>query len=301
MAASRSASSQPKPSLHIRAGPRSILTCVNYELIHITVLISPALQTVLFFAVTVSIVFLLITQPIARSLSSSLSDSKMEQRHLTQYSADSADARGPRARQQSPQRKLEEDEEGCHFDSYLEAGEVRWKRKEKRDKKEKKKSKAGKSGAVTGQWGQYGIINESDLYNKDAEFRTWLVEECKLNPETMSKDATKKQFAKFVEDYNTATLPHEKFYNIDAYERRMNLIRNGETLPINDSYDLSADLAAHTSRHKRATVEHDSYLNREQLIELRRVQNERIEAGKMKAMGLEVKANMGVRMDTTYE
>ncbi|KAG8716927.1 hypothetical protein FRC09_014990 [Ceratobasidium sp. 395] len=179
--------------------------------------------------------------------------------------------------------------------------EKKARRKEKKDKKEKKKSKAGKSGAVTGQWGQYGIINESDLYSKDAEFRTWLVEECKLNPETMSKDATKKQFAKFVEDYNTATLPHEKFYNIDTYERRMNLIRNGETLPINDNYDPSADLVAHTSRHKRAAVEHDSYLNREQLVELRRVQNERIEAGKMKAMGLEVKANMGVRMDTTYE
>ncbi|KAG8733006.1 hypothetical protein FRC10_000490 [Ceratobasidium sp. 414] len=175
--------------------------------------------------------------------------------------------------------------------------EKKARRREKREKKEKKRSKAGKSGAVTGQWGQYGIINESDLYNKDAEFRTWLVEECKLNPETMSKDMTKKQFAKFVEDYNTATFPHEKFYNIDVYERRMNLIRNGETLPVNDSYDLSADLAAHTSRHKRSAIEHDSYLNREQLLELRRVQNERIEAGKMKAMGLEVKANMGVRMD----
>ncbi|KAG9085304.1 hypothetical protein FS749_004541 [Ceratobasidium sp. UAMH 11750] len=179
--------------------------------------------------------------------------------------------------------------------------EKKAKRKEKKEKKEKKRNKAGKSGAVTGQWGQYGIINESDLYNKDAEFRTWLVEECKLNPETMSKDATKKQFAKFVEDYNTATLPHEKFYNIDVYERRMNLIRNGETLPVDDSYDLSADLAAHTSRHKRGAVEHESYLSREELLELRRVQNERIEAGKMKAMGLEVKANMGVRMDTTYE
>ncbi|KAG9123322.1 hypothetical protein FRC07_015098 [Ceratobasidium sp. 392] len=177
--------------------------------------------------------------------------------------------------------------------------EKKARRKEKKEKKEKKRNKAGKSGAVTGQWGQYGIINESDLYNKDAEFRTWLVEECKINPETLSKDATKKQFAKFVEDYNTATLPHEKFYNIDAYERRMNLIRNGETLPVNDSYDPSADLAAHTSRHKRSAVEHDSYLSREQLMELRRVQNERIEAGKMKAMGLEVKATMGVRMDGT--
>jgi len=175
--------------------------------------------------------------------------------------------------------------------------EKKAKRKEKKEKKDKKRNKAGKSSAVTGQWGQYGIINESDLYNKDAEFRTWLVEECKLNPETMSKDATKKQFAKFVEDYNTATLPHEKFYNIDIYERRMNLIRNGETLPANDNYDISADLAAHTSRHKRSAVEHDSYLSKEQLADLRRVQNERIEAGKMKALGLEVKGTMGVRMD----
>ena len=41
------------------------------------------------------------------------------------------------------------------------------------------------------------------MYEKDAEFRTWLVEERMVNPETMSKDQTKKEFARFVEDYNT--------------------------------------------------------------------------------------------------
>lgn len=41
------------------------------------------------------------------------------------------------------------------------------------------------------------------MYDKEAEFRTWLVEERMINPETMSKDLTKKEFAKFVEDYNT--------------------------------------------------------------------------------------------------
>lgn len=51
-----------------------------------------------------------------------------------------------------------------------------------------------------------------------------------------------------MEDFNTATLPHEKFYNIDVYERRMNLIRNGETLPVNDSYDMNADLAVSLSK-----------------------------------------------------
>jgi len=35
------------------------------------------------------------------------------------------------------------------------------------------------------------------------EFRTWLVEERKINPETMTKERTKKEFAVYVEDYNT--------------------------------------------------------------------------------------------------
>lgn len=42
------------------------------------------------------------------------------------------------------------------------------------------------------------------------EFKAWLVEERKCNPEHLSRDKTKKEFAVFVEDYNTATLPHEK-------------------------------------------------------------------------------------------
>jgi hypothetical protein len=43
------------------------------------------------------------------------------------------------------------------------------------------------------------------IYNKEAEFRTWLVEERMVNPETISKDQTKTEFAKFVEDFNTGS------------------------------------------------------------------------------------------------
>ena len=79
-----------------------------------------------------------------------------------------------------------------------------------------------KIGAVTSQYGKYGIINESEfsfsyfpltcnpfdhgrdsLYNQGQEFRAWLVEERKINPETQSKESTRKEFAQFVEDYNT--------------------------------------------------------------------------------------------------
>ena len=86
-----------------------------------------------------------------------------------------------------------------------------------------------KSGAVSHQWGKYGIISETEcvasrlfiayftdpffsLYTKEAEFRAWLVEERMINPETISKDQTKKEFARFVEDYNTGELS-TSFYN----------------------------------------------------------------------------------------
>jgi hypothetical protein len=74
---------------------------------------------------------------------------------------------------------------------------------------------------------------------------------------------------------------------------------------------------AHASKHKKASKEHESYLSKEQLLELRKVQHERIEvciflfifrepdvivlsqASKMKLLGMDVKQNMGVRMDGT--
>ena len=48
--------------------------------------------------------------------------------------------------------------------------------------------------------GIYGSI-----YNKTEEFRTWLLEEKKINPEALSKDQERKEFQVFVEDYNTGT------------------------------------------------------------------------------------------------
>jgi hypothetical protein len=118
-----------------------------------------------------------------------------------------------------------------------------------------------------------------------------------MNPERMSKDQNKKEFARFVEDYNTgssylsftssslitgpnmtATFPNEKFYNIEAYERRMDAMRAGEFVPpTDDSYDAEADMRAHQSKLKRTAVESESFFDKDQLQELRRVQRERVE------------------------
>ncbi|KAG9022643.1 hypothetical protein FRB95_014509 [Tulasnella sp. JGI-2019a] len=173
-------------------------------------------------------------------------------------------------------------------------------KKEKKERKREKKEKK-RQGAVTSQWGKYGLITEADMYNKEQEFHLWLLEEQHQNIETLSKPTQKKLFQTFMEDYNTATLPHEKYYALEPYERRMALVRNGETLPINDGYDPNRDLADHTKATKRVVNdEMDTYLSREQLVELRKVQLERTQVGKMKQMGLEVKGSMGVRMDGSH-
>lgn len=116
------------------------------------------------------------------------------------------------------------------------------------------------------------------------------------NPETLTKDQERKLFASFVEDYNTATLPHEKYYvstlfstsrcqirsdlklqNMRSYETQMHQLRMGEHLPQTSTYDPNADMKAHTATHKRAPAETETYLSKEQLKELRKVQSERVQ------------------------
>lgn len=60
------------------------------------------------------------------------------------------------------------------------------------------------------------------------------------------------------------------------YERRMDALRQGEYLPpADDAYDPEADMRALTGVHKKKAPERESYMSREQLEELRKVQNER--------------------------
>lgn len=65
---------------------------------------------------------------------------------------------------------------------------------------------------------------------------------------------------------------------MEAYERRMAALRSGEYIPpAEDSYDPAQDMKAHQSKHKKVAVEQESYLSKEQLQALRKVQHERIE------------------------
>lgn len=113
--------------------------------------------------------------------------------------------------------------------------------------------------------------------------------------------------ATFIEDYNTATFTSEKYYNLEAHERRMASIRAGATLDDDEllgTYDPRKDEAAAKASFRSqqraregASSSTDAWQNKAQLEELRRVQNERIELAKRKQLGMNVSAKLGVRMD----
>ncbi|XP_002960340.2 vicilin-like seed storage protein At2g18540 [Selaginella moellendorffii] len=94
------------------------------------------------------------------------------------------------------------------------------KRKEEKKKKKKEKAERQKSGPVTASWGKYGLIKEIDMWNKRPEFSAWLSEVKKVNLETLPNWEERQMFKEYMEDYNTATLPSKKYYNVDKYHQR---------------------------------------------------------------------------------
>ncbi|MEW5303490.1 MAG: hypothetical protein WDW36_006176 [Sanguina aurantia] len=97
--------------------------------------------------------------------------------------------------------------------------------REKHSSREKEKAKRGKDAVAKpaagkgDDFGKYGILHEIDYNSKSSEFIRWALDVRKVDVEAMSKAEEKELFRDFMEDYNTATLPHRKYYNLDVYER----------------------------------------------------------------------------------
>ncbi|BGO94780.1 hypothetical protein NBRC10512v2_000291 [Rhodotorula toruloides] len=177
--------------------------------------------------------------------------------------------------------------------------ERRRRREEKKARRAKREEKKRtKAGLATVEWGKHGILTEADIYTKSDEFHAWLIGEKMLNPETLSKAKEKEIFKQFMEDYNTGTLPNEKYYDIKQYEQRMTAVRMGETVEKSDSYDFMKDLeAAKSSQRRSAAASSEQLMDRSRLEELRKLQTDRVQKEKMQRLGMDVSENLGVRLE----
>ncbi|KAF9281800.1 hypothetical protein BGZ68_006428 [Mortierella alpina] len=163
--------------------------------------------------------------------------------------------------------------------------------------KSKKKSHSSK------EYGTHGILTASDMWNKENEFQAWLIEVKGMNPETIPQTKMKEHFLGFMEDYNTVTMPHEKFYNLTQWEDRQRAIRMGEPLPkdkqgavnlMNDEEQLR--MKQRDRRKMNLSTQPQILMSQSQLQELRKVSHERVEADRLRKMGFDA-GRKGVRYE----
>ncbi|KAJ3149193.1 hypothetical protein HDU89_003909 [Geranomyces variabilis] len=174
------------------------------------------------------------------------------------------------------------------------------KKKEKKEKREKKKKRKDSKSATT-QYGAYGVIAASDMFRMQAEFWTWLVEVKKTSPESLPNYKMKEVFLDFMEAYNTASLPSNKYYNLDKWEREQ-LVRQqaeaGEDA-IMPEFDITKDeemLKRHSKSLRMGKLPELNY-SQDQLNELKKVSDDRVAADRLRKMGYQPKDSMGVRYE----
>ncbi|KAI8595403.1 hypothetical protein EDD21DRAFT_42979 [Dissophora ornata] len=152
-------------------------------------------------------------------------------------------------------------------------------------------------------YGTYGILTPADMWNKENEFQAWIMEVKHLNPETIPQNKMKEHFVGFMEDFNTVTMPHEKFYNLSKWEERQRAIRMGEPLPdekrgevdlMNDEEQLR--MKQRDRRKMNVSSQPQIMMTQSQLQELRKVSHERVEADRLRKMGLDA-GRKGVRYE----
>jgi hypothetical protein len=160
--------------------------------------------------------------------------SKRKRRYESDESGDSSDSSSSRD-DSSSESSDEEHKRKRHKKEKKSKKDKKHKKlkKEKKDKKSKKdkshhsssrssheSSTKNTRGVVNqNEYGKYGLIRESDLYKKQREFEAYMAEVRNVPGVMMlSKREVADHFRTFAEDFNTATMPHEKYYNYEQWE-----------------------------------------------------------------------------------
>ncbi|KAH7860727.1 hypothetical protein Vadar_017250 [Vaccinium darrowii] len=206
----------------------------------------------------------------SRSDDDSLSSSSYSESESSEYSSEEEDEEERRRRKRKERKRREEREEKERRRRRREKEKKRRKerddgdKKKKRKKKKEKGSEKGKKGAVTDSWGKYGVIRETDMWNKRPEFTAWLAEVKQVNLESLPNWEEKQMFKQFMEDHNTATFPSKKYYSLDAHFKRkmekemkkgVKNVRQTERTVFNDEEIRRQEMQQVRERQKEEQVE----------------------------------------------
>lgn len=148
------------------------------------------------------------------------------------------------------------------------------KRRKDKDKEKEKKRKSKGEGDGTARpkahstdFGKFGVIREADADRKQSEFMAWALDVKKVDVEGLAKWEEKELFKEFVEDFNTGTLPHRKYYDLAAYE--MSKLKE-------EQEKAAARMAAKQGTRKAAELNDEQELHRRRIEEQRKEKEKRL-------------------------
>ena len=125
----------------------------------------------------------------------------------------------------------------------------------------------------TAVFGKYGIINSTDQHSNSrikVSFERWLAEVKGIPDFNGPRHELQEYFAEYAEDYNTATLPHIKYYDYDKWEMDEYSRKKQEAEKVKDGSTMNiASVAADELRHREEMAER---AKRKRLEELKLVQ-----------------------------
>ena len=122
------------------------------------------------------------------------------------------------------------------------------------------RKKAKNAGACDqDRFGSRGVVRESDFFRKRREFEAWLGEVKQMPGFSGSKREQLELFREYAEDFNTCTLPADKYYDLEAWEtaeyaRKLKGERSStkERTVFDDERELERERRAEAEKRDRA-------------------------------------------------
>ncbi|GMH39198.1 hypothetical protein BSKO_07096 [Bryopsis sp. KO-2023] len=191
----------------------------------------------------------------------------------SQAASDFSDPEKDRARHKSPTREKKQKRVrsgGKHLSARKDRSKDKRRRSSKksrdveRPRSEKKRKQRKEEAPASYQYGKYGVIRESDWSHKRSEFVCWASDVKGIDVETMPRAEEKDLFREYVEDFNTGTLPHRKYYDLEMYERqvlektvkkkRVKMSRERERVTFNDEEERRRELQTERAKQQEDRV-----------------------------------------------
>ncbi|KAL4475421.1 hypothetical protein ABPG72_022056 [Tetrahymena utriculariae] len=147
------------------------------------------------------------------------------------------------------------------------SGKDKKSKKEKKNKKDPKKYVQQPTSKASKRFGKYGIIKQifqafkskinqinqskEHAYEKRDEFQQWLADVKKLNIEALTQNEERRLFDDFIEDYNTASMPEQKYYDLVLWEQYLQSKQIGKKVKTNEEVGLDDEALKKLEREKQ--------------------------------------------------